>query len=189
MPDATTLGLFGGAFDPPHRGHVELLRQGKEKLGLDRAIVLVAADPGHKHVDTPARVRLRLAQASFPEDVVVLDRHLRTIDMLRAHPEWRDAVFLVGADEFSAFMGWKEPNAVLRLVRLGVATRPGFPREQLDAVLRRLEQPDRVTFFELDPMPVASRDLRTQLEAGDAVNGDIPDAALAIIRAEGLYTR
>ena len=60
---------------------------------------------------------------------------------------------------------------------------------QLDAVLRRLDHPERVEFFELDPMPVASRDLRTLLEAGAEVNGDIPEETLAIIRDEGLYTR
>jgi hypothetical protein len=37
-------------------------------------------------------------------------------------------------------------------------------------------------------MPVASRDLRARLEAGADVDGDIPADALAIIRAEGLYT-
>ena len=189
MPEPRALGLFGGAFDPPHRGHVELLRQAKQKLALDDVIVLVAADPGHKDVDTPADVRLRLAQAAFPGDEVVLDEHSRTVDTLRAHPEWCDPLFLVGADEFSNFRAWKEPNEVLRLARLGVATRPGFPRERLQAVLRALDAPSRVTFFELDPMPVASRDLRARLEAGADVDGEIPADALAIIRAEGLYTR
>jgi nicotinate-nucleotide adenylyltransferase len=183
------LGLFGGAFDPPHRGHVELLRQARSQLGLDRLIVLVVADPGHKHVETSADLRLRLARAAFPDDEVVLDRHSRTVDMLRAHPEWDDPVFLIGADEFCAFGAWKGPNEVLRLARLGVATRPGFPRDRLDAVLRELAAPERVVFFELEPTPVASSDLRARLAAGDDVDGDVPAAVLAIIRGEQLYAR
>ena len=59
-------GLFGGAFDPPHRGHVELARRAKTELGLDRLVVLVVADPGHKHVDTPADVRLRADAGCVP---------------------------------------------------------------------------------------------------------------------------
>src|SRR5206468_5266650 len=86
-----TLGLYGGAFDPPHNGHVALVQAAKDALGLDRVIVLVVADPGHKRVETPAEVRLELARAAFPDDEVVLDEHARTVDMLRAHPEWRDA--------------------------------------------------------------------------------------------------
>jgi nicotinate-nucleotide adenylyltransferase len=182
-------GLFGGAFDPPHRGHVELLRQAREQLGLERVIVLVAAAPGHKHVETPADVRLRLAAAAFPDDEVVLDPHARTVDTLRAHPEWRDPVFLIGADEFCDLPSWKEPDQVLRLASLGVATRPGFPQRRLDAVLRELDQPERVRFFELRPTPVASRELRHRLEDGADVDGDVPPAVLSIIRAEHLYTR
>jgi nicotinate-nucleotide adenylyltransferase len=181
------LGLYGGAFDPPHRGHVELARRAKDALGLARVLVLVVADPGHKRVETPADVRLRLAQAAFPEDDVVLDRHPRTVDLLRAHPEWDDPVFLVGADQFCDFPAWKEPQEVLCLARLGVATRPGFPRERLDAVLARLASPERVLFFELEPVSVASRSLRDRLEAGRDVDGDLPPAVAALIRAEGLY--
>src|SRR5258708_5583336 len=87
--------------------------------------LLRTAAPGHKQVETPADVRLRLAQAAFPGDEVVLDEHPRTIDLLRAHPEWRDPIFLIGADQFRSFLTWKEPDEVLRRARLGVATRPG----------------------------------------------------------------
>ena len=184
-----TLGLFGGSFDPPHRGHVELVRRAKEELGLGKLLVLVAADPGHKHVETPAGVRLRLARAAFPDDDVVLDEHARTIDTLRAHPEWSDPVFLIGADEFADFLSWKEPDEVLRRARLAVATRPGFPRETLQAVLEHLEHPERVLFFEIDPTPVASRDLRARLALGEDVGDEVPSAVGETIRSGGFYAR
>jgi nicotinate-nucleotide adenylyltransferase len=179
--------LYGGSFDPPHRGHVELVRRAKEELGAERLTVLVSASPGHKHVETPADVRLRLARAAFPDDDVQLDEHARTVDTLRAQPEWDDPIFLIGADEFCDFGSWKEPDEVLRLTRLGVASRPGFPRERLERVLERLAQPDRVIFFEIEPTPVASRELRARLAAGEDVASDVPSAVEAIIRAEGLY--
>src|SRR5581483_4467022 len=134
----------GGAFDPPHRGHVEVARRAKEELGLERLLVLVSARPGHKDVVTPADARLRLARAAFPDDDVQLDDHARTIETLEAHPEWSDPVFLIGADEFCDFLSWRRPNDVLERTRLAVATRPGFPRERLEQVLARLERPERV---------------------------------------------
>jgi nicotinate-nucleotide adenylyltransferase len=178
------VGLYGGAFDPPHNGHVELARRAKEELGLPTLVVLVAADPGHKRVETPAEVRLRLARAAFPDDDVVLDEHARTIDTLRSHPEWRDPIFLIGADEFCDFPSWKEPDEVLRLTRLGVATRPGFPRERLESVLTRLREPERVLFFDIEPTPIASRNLREDFEPAD-----VPPAVAEIVQAEGLYRR
>jgi nicotinate-nucleotide adenylyltransferase len=182
-----TVGLYGGSFDPPHRGHVELARRAKEDLGLDRLVILVSADPGHKRVETPAGERLRLAQAAFPGEQVVLDEHARTIDTLRAHPEWDDPVFLVGADEFCDFLSWKDPQEVLRLTRLAVATRPGFPRERLDSVLAQLSDPGRVRFFEIEPMPVASRDLRARLAAGEDVGAELPPAVAELVARESVY--
>ena len=176
------IGIFGGAFDPPHRGHVELARRAKTELGLDRLVVLVVADPGHKHVDTPADVRLRLARAAFPSDEVLLDTHARTIDTLRAHPEWADSVFLIGADQFCDFLSWHEPDDVLERTRIAVAARPGFPRERLEGVLAALSHPERVLFFEIEPIPVASSDLRRQF-----LDDDVPSAVAEIVHAEGLY--
>lgn len=182
-----TVGLYGGSFDPPHRGHVELARRAKDELALDRLIVLVSADPGHKSVQTPAGVRLRLARAAFPDDEVELDTQARTVDTLRAHPEWSDPVFLIGADQFCDFLSWQEPNEVLRLTRLAVATRPGFPRERLDRVLEQLEAPERVSFFEIEPTPIASRELRGRLAAGAGAGDDVPPAVAELIGAESLY--
>ena len=176
------IGLFGGAFDPPHRGHVELVRRAKQLLDLDRLIVVVAADPGHKAVDTPVDVRVEMARAAFPDDDVVLDDHARTIDLLRDHPEWQDAWFVIGADEFADFLSWKEPDEVLARVRLAVGTRPGFPPERLQCVLEGVARPERVRLFEMAPVPAASRDLRV-----DFVESDVPPAVAEIIRREGLY--
>jgi nicotinate-nucleotide adenylyltransferase len=181
------VGLYGGAFDPPHRGHVELARRAKEELGVERLVVLVSAAPGHKRVHTPPEARVRLARAAFPQDDVVLDEHARTVDMLRAHREWSDPIFLIGADEFCDFLDWKEPDEVLRLTRLAVATRPGFPGERLERVLERLEQPERVLFFEIEPTPVASRALRERLLAGEDPGADVPSTVADIIRTERLY--
>jgi nicotinate-nucleotide adenylyltransferase len=183
------IGLFGGAFDPPHIGHVELVRAAKEQLGLDPVLIVVAAAPGHKAVELPADRRLELARAAFPDDQVVLDEHARTIDTLRARPEWHGAVFLVGADEFADFPAWKEPDEVLRLVRMGVATRPGYPRERLQSVLELLGSPDRVLFFDLAPIPVSSRELRERLDRGDDVHELIPPAVWGVIERDGLYER
>jgi len=183
------IGLFGGAFDPPHDGHVALLRAGHDALRLDGAVVIVTEAPGHKLVETPAAARLELARAAFPGVQVVLDGHPRTVDMLREHPEWEGGVFLLGADEFAGFLGWKEPEEVLRLVSLGVATRPGFPRESLDAVLARLDRPGRVHFFDLEPLPIASSELRVRLDRGEDVHELVPPAVWNLIERDGLYGR
>jgi nicotinate-nucleotide adenylyltransferase len=179
-------GLYGGAFDPPHVGHVALARAAKEHFGLDRLLVLVSERPGHKGTHLPAAERLALARAAFPDDDVRLDPYPRTIDLLRAE-RFDDPLFVVGADEFCDFLSWKEPDAVLDLARLAVATRPGFPRARLDAVLHGLARPDRVLFFDIEPNAAASREIRARAAAGEPLEGLVPDAVVHEIDTKGLY--
>lgn len=179
-------GLYGGAFDPPHNGHVAVAQAAKASFGLPALVVLVAAAPGHKDVHAPAEDRLELARAAFPDDDVRLDHHARTIDLLR-DGGFDDPLFVIGADQFRDFLTWQEPGAVLELARLAVATRPGFPPEQLEAVLRQLEQPGRVVFFDLEPNPAASRDVRALAAAGEPLDGLVPPAVAALIEQRGIY--
>ena len=181
-------GLYGGAFDPPHVGHVEVARAAKEHFALLRLTVLVEEQPGHKETYLPAEVRLELARAAFPDDDVRLDPHARTIDLLREE-RFDEPLFIIGADQFRDFLSWKEPDGVLELTELGVATRPGYPAGPIDAVLEQLDQPERVHFFEIEPRPVASSDIRDLAAAGAPLTGLVPDAVNDLIRAQALYVR
>jgi len=172
------IGLLGGAFDPPHIGHVALAVAAEQELDLEQVVVVVVADPGHKDVHAPAETRLELARLAFPGREVMLDHHARTADMLRDGP-WDDPVFLIGADEYLDFQSWKEPEAVLALARLGVATRPGFDLPSLP--------PERVLFFEIEPVPVSSREVRALAARGEPIDGLVPPAVAAAIGGLGLY--
>jgi nicotinate-nucleotide adenylyltransferase len=179
-------GLLGGTFNPPHFGHLELARAAQEQFDLDELAVLVAVRPGHKDVELDADTRLRLAQAAFPDYVVELDPYERTVDMLKAG-RWRDPLFLIGADEFSDFLTWKDPNGVVARARLGVATRPGYPRGRLDDVLRELDQPERVELFEIEPVPISSREIRERVARRESIDGLVPPAVAELIESLDLY--
>jgi nicotinate-nucleotide adenylyltransferase len=180
------IGLLGGAFDPPHNGHVALARAAKERFGLDRLVVMVVAEPGHKRVATPADTRVELARAAFPDEDVVLEREPYTVDALR-DGRYRDAIFLIGADEFCDFPSWKDPDGVLEQVRIGVATRPGYPRGRIESVLQQLRRPGRIEFFEIPEVPVASRDVRERLANGESPAELLPPAVARLVEERGLY--
>jgi nicotinate-nucleotide adenylyltransferase len=177
--------LLGGTFNPPHNGHVALARAAEDRFG-DEVVVLVAARPGHKEVQLDADTRLELGRAAFPDHEVELEPHERTVDMLKTG-RWRDPLFLIGADEFSDFMSWKDPEGVIARARLAVATRPGYPRERLENVLMQLSQPDRIEFFEIEPLPISSEDLRERVARGESIDGLVPEAVAELILARGLY--
>ena len=119
----------------------------------------------------------------------MLDEHARTIDLLRDHPEWDGSVFLLGADEFATSWPGRSPRRSSSAC--GSASRPdrASARERLEPVLARLERPDRVLFFDLEPLPIASRELRARLDRGDDVHELVPPAVWRLIEREGLYGR
>src|SRR3954452_5085752 len=137
--------LYGGAFDPPHVGHVALADAARERFGVERLVILVSERPGHRATQGSAEDRLVLARAAFPRDEVRLDPYPRTVELLRAE-RFDDPVFVIGADQFAGFLGWAEPEEVLERATVAVATRPGFPRSELDGVLAQLARPERVVF-------------------------------------------
>jgi nicotinate-nucleotide adenylyltransferase len=184
-----TLGLFGGTFDPPHKGHVALAECALEHFELDRLLVLVVVDPGHREVEAAFDARFDLARRAFadlPRTEVLAEEHRYTIDALR-DGRYEDAIFLVGADEFANFLSWKEPEAVLEHVRLGVATRPRYDRAGLDAVLAKLQWPERVEFFEIPAFLVSSTELRERLHRGKPVEDVVPEPVARAIEVAGLY--
>jgi nicotinate-nucleotide adenylyltransferase len=188
---AVRLGTLGGVFDPPHNGHVALARAALEQLDLDRLLVLVVADPGHKSATTRADTRLELTRLAFAGDPridVELDPHPRTVDSLEAL-KLEDPVFVLGADEFAGFATWKEPQRVLELARLAVATRPGVPDERVREAHARLPSPGRISFFELEPVPVSSTLVRDRVARGEPIGDLVPAAVAGAIRRLGLYRR
>jgi nicotinate-nucleotide adenylyltransferase len=189
-------GLFGGAFDPPHNGHLALAEDAIQHFGLESLVVLPVGQAPHKLVETDAQARLELTRAAFADRPKIevsahdVDREgpAYTVDTVRwAAALWGEVLFLVGADEFGDFLQWKDPDEIVEHARLGVATRPGYPRERLDHVLAGLRRPQRVEFFTIEPLPISSTQIRARVGAGEGVEGLVPPAVARLIIERGLY--
>jgi nicotinate-nucleotide adenylyltransferase len=177
------IGILGGTFDPPHNGHVALAEAALQELDLDELVVLLVANPGHRPCVEDAETRLALAQAAFagvPRARVERDENPYTVDAVRGG-RFGDAVFVVGADEGAAFPLWKEPDEILRWVRLAVGTRSGYPPPDLECY------GDRVISFELASPPISSNGVRARIRQGKPVEDLVPSGVALLIEERGLY--
>lgn len=173
------VGVFGGRFDPPHLGHLALARTAIGRFGIEELHVAVVVDAGHKASVAPAEDRLAMAELTFGElgAVVELVRHRYTVDHLEA-AGLDDPIFLIGADELVALPTWKEPERVLELARLGVATRPGHAPARTSP---------RIELFELEPHPVSSTEIRGRVRRGEPLTGLVVPAVALYVDEHGLY--
>ena len=177
------IGILGGIFDPPHNGHVALAEAALRKLGLDELVVLLVANPGHRSSIEDAETRQQLAEAAFagvPQARVELDENPYTVDAVRGG-RFGDAVFIVGADEGAAFPGWREPDEILRSVKLAVGTRSGYPPPDLE------RYGDRVVSFELASPPISSDAIRERIHQGKPIDDLVPSDVARLIGERGFY--
>ena len=176
--------VLGGAFDPPHNGHVALARAAVADGGFARLFVEVVEQPGHKRTFAPPDARLALARAAFediPGATVELDPNPFTVDSVR-DGRFDGAVFLIGADEAHDFLTWKEPDEIVRHVKLGVANRSGYPEP--DLVERYGE---RVVAFRIASPPISSREIRERVARGEPIDGLVPRKVAGLIAELDLY--
>jgi nicotinate-nucleotide adenylyltransferase len=177
------IGILGGVFDPPHKGHVALAEAALRELRLDELVVLLVANPGHRISVEDANTRQELTEAAFarvPRARVERDEHPYTVDAVKGG-RFGDAVFIVGADEGAAFPHWKDPDEILRWVRLAVGTRSGYPPPDLEPY------GDRVIPFELASPPISSKEVRKLIERGKPISDLVPSDVARLIEEGGLY--
>ena len=177
------IGILGGIFDPPHNGHVALAEAALRELGLDGLVVMLVASPAHRGWAEDADTREDLARAAFgdlPRSRIVRDENAYTVDAVR-NGRFGEAVFVVGADEGEAFPRWKDPDEILRWVKMAVGTRSGYPPPDLE------RYGDRVIPFSLASPLISSSDVRTRIQRGEPIDDLVPSGVARLIRERGLY--
>lgn len=190
----TRIALYGGAFDPVHRAHLEVARAARRQASLDQVVFLPAAHSplkAHGPVagDADRLDMLELALGDAP-DFVVDDSELRrgglsyTVDTVR-HFQAREpgaALFwILGGDQLAQLDRWQAIGDLVRRVTFLVVARPGYPLvapEISGLVWTQIEAP---------LMALSSTGIRERLAQGASLEGCLPSSVEAFIREKGLY--
>jgi nicotinate-nucleotide adenylyltransferase len=194
--------MLGGAFNPPHIGHLALAQEAYARLGLDEVLLMPMAHAPHREIEPEpgAQVRLRMTELAVQGDLrlnacpLEVDRGGRsyTADTLRALRDRgpADERFLIlGGDAAASLPAWREPEEVLRLATVAVAEREGWERERVLAALDGLGGADRVVFFEMPRIDVSSTLVRRRAAEGLPLRYLVPDLVAEEIAERGLYAR
>jgi nicotinate-nucleotide adenylyltransferase len=194
------LGILGGAFNPPHLGHLILAQDAHAQLGLDRVVFVPYAEPSHRQLedDPGAEVRLTMCElavgvdARFGVSRVEIDRGgpSFTVDTLRElarRAPSDELVLLVGGDQAAALGSWRSPEEILSLARLAVAERDEWRREEIVERLGGLCSPDRVHFFDMPRVEISSSLVRRRARSGQPIRYLVPDKVANFVGAQSLY--
>ena len=192
--------LFGGTFDPPHMGHVALLRAAIETVRPDIVLVMPTGTPPHKggrHAD--ARVRMAMCRCFLPlfERTVISDDEIArggksyTVDTVRRLRERMPGVKIylpLGSDMFATFRKWRDYRELLRSATLVVHSRRGDDAAALAELAEsmRAEGGD-IVIAPGEVLVLSSTLVREKMRRGEDVSRLVPAAALEIAGQYGLY--
>jgi nicotinate-nucleotide adenylyltransferase len=197
------IGLFGGSFDPIHRGHIEPVREAKRALELDRVIYLPTAVPPHKpgRKLAPAHSRYAMVEmALLDEEGLCASPHeltlgrpaytIETLEHFKLEIPGAELFLLIGGDSFADLSHWVRWREIPEVARIAVLTRPGWDLDamSLDLEVAALARSDRVVFLEQPPVDLSSTRLRELFAAGEPVPaGSMPDLVVRYVQKYKLY--
>ena len=200
----TRLGVYGGAFDPPHLAHRALAQAAVEQLKLDSLLILPTGQAWHKdRALTPAHHRLAMTRLAFHDlpKSRVDDRETRragptyTVDTLRELAQENPAaqLFLVmGADQAKSLHTWHEIEAIYRLAIIAVAERdaPDLPLTQSQARSQAKDPAIQGDFraIVLPLLPHSATDIRTRVASGQSPDALVCAGVASYIQKNHLYS-
>ena len=199
------IGIYGGSFNPIHKGHLTAAQSAAKQLGLDRLFLIPASVPPHKQLSADsasAQQRLEmtvLATAEMDCQAEVLDIELKrtgksyTSDTLRAlkaqYPD-DELWLLMGTDMFLSFHTWHEPDVILSLASLAAFSRTEEGEDAefaaQEAFLEKTFGANVVTLRNPDVIEISSTEVRVALPKGDGEEY-LTAAVYGYILRHGLY--
>ena len=190
------IGLFGGAFDPPHNAHVALAQAALTQLSLNVLHVVPTGDAWHKPRElTPGVHRLAMCQEVFAsmQNVVVDDLELKrqgpsyTVDTLAALRErYAGAEFfvLLGLDQAAQFVHWHQSDQILAWAQLAIADRSLEGQEKAASP----EWHNRAHLhLNMPLMPLSATDIRQRCRTGEDLTSVLSASVIQYIQNNHLY--
>lgn len=188
------VGVFGGAFDPPHRAHLAVAQAAINQLGLDQLRIIPTGQAWHKSRSlTAAPHRLAMVQLAFSgmPRVVIDERELQrpgptytidTLQALKAEQPQAELYLVMGGDQWASFRTWHRWQEVARLARMCVVDRPDLAPT--------LAQAPEVIYLQMPASPVSATALREDLARGRTTArsaDDLPEPVARYISQHRLY--
>jgi len=185
------IGILGGTFNPVHLGHLILAEEIREKLQLDKVIFVPTYLPPHKDISGVASASdrynmIKLAikkNKHFAISDVEIKRDGRsyTIDTIKEFKRIfadDELYFITGSDLLKYLDEWKDLSEIIKMVKFIVATRPGYPLEQIPAYIKTLA---------IRPVDISAFQIRDCIKENKSFRYLVPEAVYNYIVKKKLY--
>ena len=195
--------IYGGTFDPVHKGHENALNAAKSLVRPDLTVIIPNKLPPHK--DSPGLVSgeqrmdmLRLAFGEGPgieySDYEITHEgksySLYTLQHFKKEYKGYELYFIVGSDSLCSFSKWYEYEKLLKLCTLVCVSRQIGDTAELEAAKDFLEKKGgRVIIANAEPIEISSSNIREMIKNGDDPSCYLNENVVKYIYDNSLYRK
>lgn len=197
----TKIGIFGGTFNPPHKGHIKIASSFSELLQLDQLLFVPAASPVHKVSNDLVSAQDRLQMCSlctsvnpvfsvsdFEVNNKVKSYTIFTIREFQKRFAGAKLFLIIGSDMLFTLNEWFLYKEILKSVTICAAARNPEDQEHLETHKKKYESMGaEIIIAEMKPLSVSSTEIRQRLKRGMDVSEFVLPEVYDYIKARGLY--
>ena len=204
------IGIFGGTFDPVHKGHTEIIKNLFELIPLDKVIVIPNGTPPHKQVSVSSEERLGMVTSAFKnvDRVVIDDREIRkndpsyavsTLKELIQENQDHSLVWIMGSDVFAQIDSWYQWKDFIKMVNIIVMVRPNYEIPTGSEAYKLLYKNhtidkdslssgrEKIYLLRIRPIEIRSTDIRNKINKGKDVSEFLLEEVKELINKRNLY--
>jgi nicotinate-nucleotide adenylyltransferase len=194
------IGILGGTFDPIHNGHLAIAQASLDACQLDEVIFVPAGNPWMKSGSPISSSFHRLAmtenaiqsEEKFVVSRIEIDRPgpsymVETLEQIQNEKE-KTLYLIIGADAVEKFSEWKNPNKILSLSRLIIASRPQYEFSKLDLVIGNNKN-HQITILSTIKINISASEIRKNVFLRKPINNMVPKNVEDYIKLNNLYTQ
>lgn len=209
------VGLFGGAFDPVHNGHLHVANACLTKLTLDKMVIMPTGESAFKKPLSPAYQRVQMLKRAFSSKIFEIDEFeinsamkkqpsytVSTLKYLRAKCSSR--LFLIlGADTFSSFHKWYQFVDIIDYCHIIIINRNQSKIDEvdLDNKLKKFTEQyvtdsikdlqsatsGKIFFLNIQPIEISSTEIKNKIFQNKSVSTSVPIEVAKYIEENKLY--
>ena len=169
-----TIGIFGGSFDPPHKGHVEISKISLKKIKLKKIYWIVTKkNPLKKKPFFSLKKRISKSKKAvkkykrikvlYLDDKIKSSHTINVINYFRKIKKQKDLCLILGSDNLLNFHKWKNWKNIVKLTKLIVFSRKGYDSKGNKSTVAKYFK-NKITFIKNSPIIISSTKLRNKLD-------------------------
>ena len=208
------IGVFGGSFDPIHKGHIESLKSVTEKLSLSKVLIIPNKVSPLKDLSVASSLeKIKMLEIAFKDfkEIEIEDYELKkegpsfmieTLKYLdKKLGKKKHFLLIIGEDSFQSFHRWKNYQHIIKMTTLLVMNRPGLNNDlttkaielHQDCIENTYGNNDfkkgKIYFIKIKPNPASSTHIRENIDDHSVLSEGLDDDVLKYLKEQKIYNK